>query len=595
MQPSSSKSDLPHGLELHQFSRGSMTAGSETTLATDQQNNGRRPESNGTVSEKPLNQDQNSSTTTPEIEYPTGPALYTVFAGLFFSVLCVGLDRSIVATAIPQITSDFNSLDDVGWYGSAFLLTTCCFQLLFGKLYASYSIKWVYLISLVIFEVGSVVCAAAPNSIALILGRAVAGLGAAGLFSGALIMMARILPLEKRPKYTGAMGGAVGIAQIVAPTLGGVFTDKATWRWCFWINLPLGGITFFAILFFVHLPADSKPENRTTLKGFFEKFDIIGTLLLMPWVVCMLLALQWGGTKYPWNNWRIILLLVLFGGLLLIWVYVQIREGDKATVPPRIISNRSMFCGVWFMFCTFSNFFIIVYYIPIWFQTVRNASAYQSGINFLTTSAALSITVICAGLITGRIGYFVPCMIASTVISSIANGIIYTFDINTSDATWIGILILAGIGSGFGGQQPLMAAQTVFKGPDISLAISVLIFAQTLAGTVFISVAENVFQSELIKQLHKIVPDVDPKFVLGSGASHLREAMGKEYPTEVDGIFDAYNKALQQVFLIALILACLGAFGTAGMRWTSLKKGEPKEEQKKESPEQAELSRAPTA
>lgn len=119
----------------------------------------------------------------------------------------------------------------------------------------------------------------------------------------------------------------------------------------------------------------------------------------MPWVVCLLLALQWGGSKYSWSNWRIILLLVIFGVLMVIWMIVQAREGDKATAPPRIIMQRSMASGTWFMFCTFSNFFIIVYYVPIWFQAVRDDSAYQSGINFLTTSAAMSLSVIFSGFL----------------------------------------------------------------------------------------------------------------------------------------------------------------------------------------------------
>lgn len=132
----------------------------------------------------------------------------------------------------------------------------------------------------------------------------------------------------------------------------------------------------------------------------------------MPWVISLLLALQWGGSKYAWGSWRIILLLTLFGVLLVLWVVVQVREGDKATVPVKIISQRSMASGVWYMFCTFSNFFIIVYYIPIWFQTVRNYSAYQSGINFLTTSAAMSLTVICAGIMVFMTPGFLRLLIA---------------------------------------------------------------------------------------------------------------------------------------------------------------------------------------
>ncbi|KAF7560344.1 hypothetical protein G7046_g3799 [Stylonectria norvegica] len=538
---------------------------------TDHQNGIPRPQSDGTVAEKPLTQDQSTAPKQIETHYPTGANLWLVFGGLFFAVLCVGLDRSIVATAIPKITSDFNSLDDVGWYGSAYLLTTCCFQLMFGKLYTEYSIKWVFLTGLFIFEVGSVVCATAPNSIALIIGRAVAGVGGAGLVSGALIILARSVPLEKRPKWSGAIGGGVGIAQIIAPTLGGVFTDKATWRWCFWINLPLGGITFFAILFLVKLPADPNKKSGN-FRDFMHKFDLVGSIILMPWVICLLLAMQWGGSKYAWSSWRIILLLVLFAVLLLVWVGIQIHEGDRATVPGRIIRQRTMACGLWFMFCTFSNFFIIVYYIPIWFQTVRNESAYQSGINFLTTSAAMSITTICSGIFTGRIGYFVPGMLLSTVLSSVAAGMIYTFDSNTSDGFWIGMLILIGIGIGAGAQQPLIASQTVFHDADISLSTSVLIFTQTLAGTVFISVAENIFQSQLIKQLHHIVPNVDPDVVLNTGASHLHEAMMKAYPADFDGIIKAYNNSLQQVFLISVILSCLTVFGSAGSKWINIKK-----------------------
>ncbi|KAL7946141.1 major facilitator superfamily domain-containing protein [Trichoderma barbatum] len=149
------------------------------------------------------------------VDYPGGISLIIVFLGLFLAALCVGLDRTIVAIAIPKITSDFNSLDDVGALRRV-------------------PAKWVFLTALLIFEVGSIVCATAPSSVALIVGRAVVGIGGAGIVSGTLIIPAyldslKILPLHKRPKYTGAMGDSVGIAQIPSPTLGGVFTDKVTW------------------------------------------------------------------------------------------------------------------------------------------------------------------------------------------------------------------------------------------------------------------------------------------------------------------------------------------------------------------------------
>jgi hypothetical protein len=141
-----------------------------------------------------------------------------------------------------------------------------------------------------------------------------------------------------------------------------------------------------------------KPTEATTLT-FFQKFDVLGTLLLIPWVVSLLLAIFWGGVSYQWSDWRIILLLCIFGVVFVTWVYVQIREGDNATVPSRIITQRSMACACWLTFTVFSLLFILVYYIPIWFQAVKNVSAYQSGINLLAATAALSLTTIASGFI----------------------------------------------------------------------------------------------------------------------------------------------------------------------------------------------------
>lgn len=154
------------------------------------------------------------------------------------AVFCVALDNTIIATAIPRITDQFGALNDVGWYGSAYLLTTSAFQLLFGKFYSQFNVKWVFLTALALFEIGSLICGAAPSSIGLIIGRAVAGLGSAGIFSGAQIICAYTVPLEKRAIYTGLIGGTYGISSVIGPLLGRAFTDHVSWRWCFYINLP---------------------------------------------------------------------------------------------------------------------------------------------------------------------------------------------------------------------------------------------------------------------------------------------------------------------------------------------------------------------
>lgn len=306
----------------------------------------------------------------PEAVAPVkGLHLVAMTVALALAVFVVGMDVNIISTAIPHITADFDSLDDIGWYGSAFLMTTCVFQISWGRLYTLLPVKWTFAVSLTIFELGSLICGVSPNSPVFILGRAVQGVGVAGMLSGALIIMSLVVPLAQRSLLGGIIGAMEGVAMISGPLIGGVLTGSATWRWCFYINLPIGAVVLVVILLILRVPPQPRaPETaymtlpQRTLH-VLNQLDLYSTAVLIPAIVCVLLALQWGGTNYPWGSLGIILLFLIAGVLLAVLVYMQRLKGDQAMIPPRIIKQRTILAGFWFLLCTSSALVVMAYFV----------------------------------------------------------------------------------------------------------------------------------------------------------------------------------------------------------------------------------------
>lgn len=252
----------------------------------------------------------------------------------------------------------------MGWYVSAYSLTISSFTLVYGRIYTICPTKAVFLTCLALFEGGSLISGVTPNSLGLIVGRALAGLGGSGLFLGSVLMATEIVPLDKVPIITALFGSIYGISAVTGPLLGGAFTDYVTWRWCFYINLPLGGVTFLFVVLFVNTP-NATERTHTTSNKFTQILDVdpIGVALLIPAIISLLLLLQWGGAAYPWDSWRLIILYVVGGCCALGFVVDQLWQQERATIPPRLLKNKNIW-GV-LLFCFFINgsFFVLTYYV----------------------------------------------------------------------------------------------------------------------------------------------------------------------------------------------------------------------------------------
>ncbi|EMC94196.1 hypothetical protein BAUCODRAFT_36667 [Baudoinia panamericana UAMH 10762] len=502
----------------------------------------------------------------PEGDFPPFRQQLLIMSALLMSVFLIAIDQTIVATAIPRMTDEFHSLDDVGWYGSAFMLTASCFQLLFGRIYTFYTPKYVFMLLILVFEIGSAICGAAPNSTTFIVGRAVAGTGVAGIMNGAIILMLSTLPLAKRPMWMGLFGAVFGVASVVGPLVGGAFTTDVTWRWCFYINLPIGAVAIVVVLFLIK-PSPAV-QSGLSIRQQLAKLDIVGQICLLPCIVCLLIALQWGGSVYEYSNWRMIILYLFFGLLLVGFVLVQIFMQNVATIPARVIRNRSMIFGMLHTFCVSACMLSLTYFLPIWFQAIKGTSAVRSGIDTIPLVLSLVVGNIMAGQIVGRIGYYTAMAWASAVVVPIGAGLLNTLNVNTRSPTWIGYQILVGFGIGLGMQQGTMAAQTVLPPKDVPLGVSLMMFMRQFSGAIFVSVSQNVFDTQLVSQLTKFDTGLSSQEIINTGATNIR---GVVPAAQLPELLQVYNLAIRKVFQVALIVACISVIGALGMEWKSLK------------------------
>ncbi|KAF3490686.1 aflatoxin efflux pump [Arthroderma uncinatum] len=506
----------------------------------------------------------------PEPPKPTEKTFSLKVILLLISVLLcmflVGLDRTIVSTAVPTISNEFNAFSDIGWYGSVYSLTCCAFQLAFGKIYAYFSVRATFFASMILFEAGSALSGAAPSSIAFILGRAIAGVGAAGIFAGTIMAVVYAVPLARRPQIQGLMGAVMGVATILGPLIGGTFTTKVTWRWCFYINLPFGAVAMVAAFFLFDVP--DRDSAKLPLAKKLAQLDAPGTALVVPGVACLLLALQWGGQTYAWDNGRIIALLVLAAVLLIAFVASQFLLPKTATIPPSILKLRSVAGAAWATICIGSSQYIFVYYLPIWFQAIKNVAAVDSGIRLLPMMVSVIVAQIGGGFINQKIGYYTPLGIFGVTVMCVGAGLLTTLQVDSSEGSWIGYQILYGIGMGFCFQTSNLATQTVLPKPQVPIGMALMFFGQLLGAAVFVSVGENVLSNQLQKRLSKI-PGYNPAFISSAGATTLIDSV----PPELRGVaLSAYNESLRRVFQIGLVMSCLGVLGIYSLEWKSVKK-----------------------
>lgn len=473
-----------------------------------------------------------------------------------------------------------------------------------------------------IFELGSLICgksyffsswrldsdsnqslfpkAVSKDSTTLIIGRAIAGVGGAGIASGSYTIIAFAATPAQRPAFTGILGAAYGIASVAGPLLGGVFTERVSWRWCFYINLPFGGISAVIIFLCFTTPAAAAPVSATWREKILN-MDLIGTFIIMGAGVCYLLALQWGGVTKEWSSGSVIATLVMFIILVIVFVVAEWWQGDRAVLVGRLLRNRTILVATVYAFFLGGAFFTLLYYIPIYFQAIRDVKAGESGVRNLALILATSIFTITSGGLITMTGHFVPFLIGGGVLTTIGAGLVFTLGLNSPPSMWIGYQILAGIGIGLSIQVPIIAAQAVVEPIDISsitamilcksprkfpriittsrilhrqqqnIKLPYLIFVavfQTIGGAFFVSAGQSVFTNYIITTLATNAPSVSAGKVIATGATEIRNAFSAD---QIPGVLNSYLSGLHAAFALTIVAAGLATISAFFSEWRTIK------------------------
>ncbi|KAL2820184.1 MFS general substrate transporter [Aspergillus cavernicola] len=483
-------------------------------------------------------------------EYATGIRLVFIMFTIFVSTILVSLEIGIIATAIPGITNDFRKLDDAGWYGSATFILAAAASPLWGKLFKYVNVKWTYLSAVGIFLVGSIVAAAAPNSVSVIIGRAIQGWGASGVLGGTLIVINYVAPPRNHPLLIGTWMAVFMVSTILGPVIGGAFTSGVSWRWCFWINLPVGGPIIVLLLLFLRIPKHIK-KVPATWKEIILALDIPGFCLLLVSLVCLTLALQWGGQTKAWNNGSVIATLVLWIVLSIGFLVTEWLQGPRAMAPFSILKLRTTWSNALFCLISYAALYQVMFYLPIYFQSIHGQSAVKSGVNTLPFLAFFALGAVISGAVIGKTRYTQPYELLGALIMTAGMALIYILDIDSSQAMYIGAEVLFGFGVGICNQIPMTVVQGFSKLEDVSSATGIMVMCQTLSGAYFVAIAQSIFANRMLQTVLSGAAHLDPALVLGTGASELQDVFSGDDLTEV---IAAYMVGIKDVF--AFSLAC---------------------------------------
>ncbi|KAI9474397.1 hypothetical protein LPJ78_004470 [Coemansia sp. RSA 989] len=497
----------------------------------------------------------------------SGRRLYFALAGLDALLFIAALDLTIIATVYVEIANSFSALPRAEWTVTSYMLASTAIQPLYGKFSDILGRTEAIVVAVLLFVVGSVLCALSHTMDALIISRAVQGLGGGGIMSLIFVVIADVLSERERGKYIGIFTCTWGLASAVAPILGGVIVQHADWRLIFWINLPFCAIALLLVLFAMRLP---KPAGSARDK--LQKIDVLGTLVFLAGTIPLLLGLSWGGREYSWTS-RLVLGCVISGPLVLVGFFlIEWKIPREPIVPSRLLAIRNVtLSAVGHFFYGAAGYGPIVF-VPQWALLVRGASAISAGVHLLPFTAGSVITSVLGGFVMTRTGRYRRLIISGAVLLGTGNGLLVMLDQNSSLKFQMGVLFLSGLGAGACIQPIMMAAQAAVSGQDMAAATTLCAFLRSLGGILCVAILSSIMHSVIKTGLTELAM-AHPSFIftIAKVAENQSAIYDAGVPEDLRAVIvTIYMKAMRLSFYALLPFSVLLLLFTLGFEHKEL-------------------------